>query len=79
VEAKPPVNRLDRIERAKTAFIRAAAALTEAPTVEALAFALQEGALGLLHVGEADADGTARDLVLASIASIRKGGEDTRL
>jgi len=42
------------IERAKNAFLRAAAALTESSTSETIAFALIEGSKGLLALAEYD-------------------------
>lgn len=52
--ANPVLRKVDWQARAKDKFLRAAAALTEPCTAEHLAFALEEGALGLHYLAKAD-------------------------
>jgi len=61
------MNRRDELRwhrgRARDAFVRAAAALTEIPTTENLAFAAMEACLGLISIANADEDNRALGLV----------------
>lgn len=58
--------------RARDAFLRAAAALTEPLTDQTLAFALLEGAIGLAACAEADAaNEPARQLVFGYLRHLR--------
>lgn len=64
------------LDEARRAFIRAAAALTEIPTTETLAFALLEGAIGLKRVSDADIDEAAKDFLLVRLQKVaRQKGE----
>lgn len=57
-------HRHELLRQARDSFLRAGAALTEAPTDENLAFALLEGALGLRRIAQADEERTASGLLL---------------
>lgn len=75
----PYVDRKDHVERSKTAFLRAAAALTEWPMQrDALALALMEGAKGMLFLAKADHDDEALDRVSAALQHllVLKQGEE---
>lgn len=60
------------IEDARRAFTRAAAALTELPTTETLAFALLEGAIGLKRIADADVDAKAKEFLLVRLDAVRR-------
>lgn len=64
----PFINR----DKARDAFIRAAAALTEYPTTEAITFALLEGGLGLVYLAQLDVDEKGRRNVLEFIKQSRE-------
>lgn len=61
-------------EAARDAFLKAAAALTEFPTADVLAFALIEGGIGMLHVAKADESGAA----LAKAEAFLRGRTEAR-
>ena len=67
--------RQQQIHRARDAFLRAAAALTEAATPNVLAFALLEGAIGMNAVANADEEHAA----LAVAESFLRAEKDARL
>lgn len=66
-------DRLRLRDQARDAFLRAAAALTEYPTSDVLAFALLEGSFGLKQLAEADEDKRAHDIVIAKLEEIARG------
>lgn len=60
------------VEDARRALLRAAAALTEAPTRQVLAFALLEACIGLLCIARADAGEEARGEVEARLRDLMR-------
>lgn len=63
--ASPYAERSRRIDWAKTALAKAAGALADPPLDDALAFAVLETAIALMHLGAADFDHRAKTRVEA--------------
>lgn len=71
VSENPHVERREQIGRARDAFLKAAAALVDPTNLdEALAFALVEGATGLVSVAKADPHNRALRLVQNQLRQI---------
>jgi hypothetical protein len=66
------------VEEARRAFTRAAAALTEWPDGNALAFALLESAIGLHELAQADRGDVARARVMDQLRAERTRRERPR-
>jgi hypothetical protein len=64
------------LDEARDLFLRAAAALTEFRTEETIAFALLEGAIGLVQLAKADPEYKARDRVLEAVRLAQKEAKD---
>jgi hypothetical protein len=62
--------------RARDAFLRAAAALTDPPTVETLAFAIIEGARGLFELVKLDEDQAGHAMVVRVLDQVRDERKD---
>lgn len=60
------------LDQARDQFLRAAAALTELRSDETVAFALLEGAIGLIQLAKADPECRARDRVIAAVRLAQK-------
>ena len=71
----PPEQRRFHADRARDAFLRAAASLTEPRTTALVAFALLEGAIGLMELAKSDTDRAAqRHVEHALLEAIGRAG-----